>query len=84
MTPKATSVRLNVGGTERGPNQATDADFDELKRYFSNEQIVELVGVIELFGWLNRWNDTMNTILEDSPASFYALHNLKIGPIAGD
>lgn len=65
------------------PNQATDSDFDELKRHFSNEQIVELVGVIALFGWLNRWNDTMNTTLEGSPASFYAQHNLKVGSFVG-
>lgn len=65
------------------PNQATDSDFDELKRHFTNEQIVELVGVIALFGWLNRWNDTMSTTLEGSPASFYAQRNLKVGSFVG-
>ena len=52
------------------PNQATDAHFAELKRHFTNEQIVEIVGVIALFGWLNRWNDTMDTTLEESPLHF--------------
>lgn len=46
------------------PNEATAADFDELKRYFDEGQIVEIVGTIALFGYLNRWNDTMGTTLE--------------------
>jgi uncharacterized peroxidase-related enzyme len=60
------------------PNQATDADFDELRKHFTNEQIVEIMGVIALFGWLNRWNDTMDTTLEESPASFHLQHNLRV------
>ena len=46
------------------PNEATSNDFDELKRYFDDEQIVEIVATTALFGYLNRWNDTMATTLE--------------------
>jgi uncharacterized peroxidase-related enzyme len=46
------------------PNEVTAADFDELKRHFDESQIVEIVGTIALFGYLNRWNDTMATQLE--------------------
>ncbi len=49
------------------PNQVTDEHFEELKRWYSEEQIVEITGVIAMFGWLNRWNDTMATTLEDRP-----------------
>jgi len=52
------------------PNEVTDAHFDALKRWYDTEQIVELVGVISLFGWLNRWNDTMATTLEASPLAW--------------
>jgi len=52
------------------PNAATDAHFDELKKHFSEEEIVELMAVISLFGWLNRWNDTMATTLEPEPIEF--------------
>ena len=31
---------------------------------------MELVGVISLFGYLNRWNDTMATELEGKPREF--------------
>ncbi len=54
------------------PNQATQEDFDELARHFDEGQIVELVATIALFGYLNRWNDTMATGLEDYPADVAA------------
>jgi len=50
------------------PNQATQKDFDELAKYFDDGQIVELVASIALFGYLNRWNDTMATGLEEHAA----------------
>jgi uncharacterized peroxidase-related enzyme len=51
------------------PNQANEADFAELKRHFDEGQIVEIVATIALFGYLNRWNDTMATTLEDRAAT---------------
>ncbi len=51
------------------PNGATDEMFAAMRRYWSEEQIVEIVGVIALFGFLNRWNDTIGTPLEDEPLS---------------
>ena len=49
------------------PNAVSDEMFTELKKHWSEEQIVEIVGVIAVFGFLNRWNDTMATPLEDEP-----------------
>jgi alkylhydroperoxidase family enzyme len=46
------------------PNEVTEADFAELRRHFDEGQIVEIVATIALFGYLNRWNDTMATELE--------------------
>ena len=37
----------------------------QLHAYWSNEDIVEIMGVVALFGYLNRWNDVMATPLED-------------------
>ena len=47
------------------PNAATDEIFDRLKRHFTTPQIVEIVSVISLFGWLNRFNDTLHTELDE-------------------
>jgi uncharacterized peroxidase-related enzyme len=49
------------------PNEASEEDFDELKKYFDEGQIVEIMASIALFGYLNRWNDTMATQLETLP-----------------
>src|SRR5574337_485869 len=43
------------------PNEAGSDDFAELKKHFDDGQIVEIVATIALFGYLNRWNDTMAT-----------------------
>ena len=51
------------------PNEAESSDFAELKKYFDDGEIVEIVASIALFGYLNRWNDTMATDLEEYPAS---------------
>ncbi len=52
------------------PNAASDAHFEELKKHFGEEEIVELMAVISLFGWLNRWNNTLATTLEPEPIDF--------------
>ena len=54
----------------RVPNEATPAHFEALKAHFSDRQIVQIVAVIAMFGFLNRWNDTMATELEDAPVAF--------------
>ncbi len=46
------------------PNAVSDELFDRLKAYWSEEQIVELTGVIAVFGFLNRFNDSLATPLE--------------------
>ncbi len=54
------------------PNQATQADFDAAAEHFDDGQIVEIVAAASLFGFLNRWNDTMATELEAHPAGVAA------------
>lgn len=58
------------------PNETTDEDFAELKKYFSNDEIIEIVGVIAMFGFLNRWNSTLQTALEPAPSA--ALNDIGI------
>jgi uncharacterized peroxidase-related enzyme len=54
-------------GAAQVPNAVTDADFAELKKHYTDAQIVDIVAVISLFGFLNRFNDTLATKLEASP-----------------
>jgi uncharacterized peroxidase-related enzyme len=52
------------------PNEVTPASFEELRRYWDDGQIVEVLAVVGLFGFLNRWNDSMATDLEAIPLGF--------------
>jgi len=63
------ALRVAQGGAST-PSQVTDSDFAELRTHFSEAQIVEIVAVISMFGFLNRWNAVMATDIEDKPASF--------------
>lgn len=47
------------------PNQVSDAIADELRKYWDEGEIVEMMGVVALFGYLNRWNDSMGTSIEE-------------------
>ncbi|GAB4331850.1 MAG: carboxymuconolactone decarboxylase family protein [Bacteroidales bacterium] len=47
------------------PNGVNDQVADEMKKYWDEGEIVEIMGVIALFGYLNRWNDSMGTPIEE-------------------
>ena len=57
------------------PNAVDAAIADNLRRHFDDGDIVEILGVIALFGFLNRWNDSMATTLE-GPAEETAARNI--------
>lgn len=46
------------------PNQVDDTIKQRLYEYWDEGEIVEMLGVISLFGYLNRWNDSMATSIE--------------------
>jgi alkylhydroperoxidase family enzyme len=48
----------------QAPNAVTDAHFDDLRRYYDDAQIVEMIAAVCNFGFWNRWNDTVATDLE--------------------
>jgi len=49
------------------PNAVDDALMHNMKQYWTENQIVEILGAICLYGFLNRWNDSMATELEAAP-----------------
>ena len=69
------------------PNDVTDGMFAGLRKHWTDNQIVEIVGVIALFGFLNRWNDTMATPLEEEPIEigeqYLASHGWDVGKHRG-
>ncbi|MGD9933948.1 MAG: carboxymuconolactone decarboxylase family protein [Dehalococcoidia bacterium] len=65
------------------PNATTPAHFAQLREYFTAPEVVEIVSVIGLFGFLNRWNDTIATQLEDEPVAFASQHLATSGWTSG-
>jgi uncharacterized peroxidase-related enzyme len=51
------------------PNAVTPELGERLRAHWDEGQIVEIMGVVALFGYLNRWNDSMGSALEDLPLS---------------
>ena len=49
------------------PNDVTPELMERMKQHWTDNQIVEILGAVCLYGFLNRWNDSMATDLEDSP-----------------
>jgi uncharacterized peroxidase-related enzyme len=46
------------------PNEIDDAIADKMRVHWTDGDIVEILGVVALFGFLNRWNDSMGTQME--------------------
>jgi uncharacterized peroxidase-related enzyme len=65
------------------PNDVTDTLFADLRAHWSESQIVEILGVVGLFGFFNRWNDSMATTLEAEPLNIAVQHLGATGWTAG-
>ena len=61
------ALRLAYHGA-MSPSQSSQEHFDELNKHYDENEIVEIVATISLFGFLNRWNDTLATEIEQLPA----------------
>src|SRR6185503_17152196 len=56
------------------PPAVTDEHFVALKKHYSEDAIVEIVSVLALLGWLNRWCVTFATEIEEGAAAFAEQH----------
>lgn len=65
------------------PNDVTDELFGQMRQHWTDAQIVDITALIAMFGFLNRWNDTMATPLEEEPIAtasmFLAPHGWSVG-----
>ena len=50
------------------PNAVNQELAERMREHWDEGEIVEILGVIALFGYLNRWNDSMGTQLENPAA----------------
>lgn len=47
------------------PNMVTDDDAEAVKEHFGEDGVVEILAVVAWYGFLNRWNDSLATELEE-------------------
>lgn len=59
------------------PADVSDEEFADLREHYTDDQIVEIVAVIAMFGFLNRWNAIMETTLEDMPLDYASKAGIK-------
>tara|TARA_R110001599_G_scaffold42193_1_gene127234 strand:- start:4292 stop:4912 length:621 start_codon:yes stop_codon:yes gene_type:complete len=65
------------------PNAVTDELFKQLRVHWNEGEIVELLSVVGLFGFFNRWNDSLATPLEAEPEAVANAHLAASGWNAG-
>ena len=58
----ALSLALAAGAA---PNASGPEHFVELRKHFTDSQIIEILAVIAAGGYLNRWNDTIATVTDE-------------------
>jgi alkylhydroperoxidase family enzyme len=65
------------------PNAVHDETFAELRKFWDEEQIVEILAAVAMAGFLARWNVTMATPLEQEPLEVGEKHLAPHGWDAG-
>jgi alkylhydroperoxidase family enzyme len=61
------------------PNAVDNTIIENLRQHWDEGEIVEILGVISLFGYLNRWNDSMGTNIEPGAINAGEKHLTKHG-----
>ena len=67
FTPAEQSALDIARAAGRAPNAVTDDMFAPLRAHWSESDIIEIVATIAMAGFVDRWNATMATPLEDEP-----------------
>lgn len=67
FTEKERSAIAFAFASGQQPNSVDAGHFVELAKHFSEPEILDIVGIVATFGFLNRWNDSLATELEAIP-----------------
>ena len=75
LFPEAEKVAIEFAiAAASQPNDVTDELMDRMKQHWTEGQIVEIAATVSLFGFMNRWNDSMATPLEEEPLEVGGKH----------
>lgn len=80
--PERVAIDFAIAAASQ-PNEVTDELFRRMQEHWTDGQIVEITALISYFGFMNRFNDTMATPLEEEPIrvaeTHIAQHGWKVG-----
>ncbi len=65
------------------PNAVEPQNFEELRKHFTDTQIIEILAVIAVGGFLNRWNDTIATVTDQESVDWASEVLAQVGWDAG-
>ncbi|MDC1223833.1 hypothetical protein N8Z91_03015 [Ascidiaceihabitans sp.] len=51
-------------------SEVRDEDISALKAHYGDNTITYIVGLISMMGFLNKWNEMLETTLEEQPANW--------------
>lgn len=72
-----------VRAAAQSPNATRPEHFEALRKHYTNEQIIEILAVNCLAGWLNRWNDTIATVTDQESVDWATENLTEVGWSAG-
>ncbi len=72
------ALRLALAGGSV-PNGSTPELISEVRRHWTDPEIIELVAVISIAGYLNRWNDTIATVTDQESVNWATEHLGAVG-----
>jgi alkylhydroperoxidase family enzyme len=61
------------------PNMVEPRHFADLRKHYSERQIVEMLAVISLAGWYNRWNNSIATVTDQESVDWAAANLTSVG-----
>lgn len=79
FTPAEKAALAFAQASSSIPNAVDAETAAELRAHWSDEEIVEILGVVSLFGYLNRWNDSMATTIEPGAVAAGEAHLSTLG-----
>lgn len=65
------------------PNMVEPGHFADLRRHHSDRQIVEMLAVISLAGWYNRWNNSIATVTDQESIRWAEANLQAVGWVLG-
>lgn len=63
------ALRLATLGGRMPVADSTEA-FAQARRFYGEDELLEIIGIIAVFGWFNRWNSLIGSDLESEPGAY--------------